>query len=46
MRDFNMLGYVCKFIMHFLGNKNDGGKKIVGEDRHKILLTFFRELSP
>lgn len=21
VRDFNVLGYVCKFIMHFLGRK-------------------------
>lgn len=36
MRDFNMLGYVCKFVGHYLRAKNDGGEGF------RALLTFMK----
>jgi hypothetical protein len=43
MRDFNMLGYVCKFMMFYLGESGGIKGGIRGEETG-ILLRFFREL--
>jgi hypothetical protein len=44
MRDFNVRGYVCKFVMHFLDGGGKDGKNWNREDGYGILLSFFREL--
>lgn len=41
MRDFNLLGYVCKFIYHYL----IGSATLSPKDGHQTLLTFFKQLS-
>lgn len=49
MRDFNLLGYVCKFLLCYLGKEGKEGREGRegdGEERLRVLLGFMRELEP
>lgn len=40
MRDFNVLGYICKFMTHFLTRVNDDQEKT--KEGIKLLVSFFK----